>query len=126
MTKYKRSGVSNKDVQISYLMGGMEAVLELCEKKKISKMSLRRALNGLKEKGNSATDFECWARKNIATSGQRGRKVPSEGDKRSYRAQSINVGTSFLRLPLGSLHCQKGDLLSVSFDREQIVVKKAA
>jgi hypothetical protein len=55
----------------------------------------------------------------------RGKAPPSAGEKRRYRVQHLEEGAPFLRLPMSSLGCQKGDEVVASFEDGRIVVTPA-
>jgi hypothetical protein len=121
--RLKQTHVSFKDLQIAYLKDGLASVIQLYQEGKASKMALKKACASLKQMGTLSSSFEQWIKENIKVS-SRGRSTPKAGTERMYRAQSINKGGSFLRLPLASLGIEKGQVLSVSFENNKIVIQK--
>lgn len=119
----KRPVSSFKDVQIAYLMGGVDAVNDLLKGNKASKSTIRRALRDLQSSGKDVDAFERWVIENVGALG-RGRSAPSSGEVRTYKAQQVKAGGPFLRLPLDVLGIQKGGVIRVRFDADQIVVTK--
>ncbi|MES2503971.1 MAG: hypothetical protein V4534_03750 [Myxococcota bacterium] len=119
----KRSTVSFKDIQIAYLMDGVNSIARLHKEGKASGITIRRALTNLKESGREVAGLEKWIRENLGT-GIRGRTAPTPGQERIYRAQQIKTSGPFLRLPLAALQIDKGEVVSVVFQKDQIVVKK--
>ncbi len=119
----KRSTVSFKDIQIAYLMDGINSIAKLHQEGKASGITIRRALTNLKETGREVAGLEAWIRENLGN-GVRGRTAPSAGQERIYRAQQIKTSGPFLRLPLAALKIDKGEVVSVSFQKDQIIVKK--
>lgn len=85
--------------------------------------TIRRALNHLKTNGSPVDSFEKWFQDNFGA-GTRGRVAPQAGQERIYRAQQIKTSGTFLRLPLAALSITKGDVVTVRFEKERIVVKK--
>lgn len=122
--KKRHSNVSYKDIQISYLVDGIDSISKLYREGHITNISLRKAFNSLKENGRNVAALEKWVHEHLSTS-VRGRKAPQTGQERTYRVQQIKDNTPFLRLPLEALHVDKGQVLSVLFQKDQIVVRKA-
>lgn len=122
--KKRRSSVSYKDIQISYLVGGIDSIGKLYREDHVTKTALRKAVNRLKESGRNIAALEKWAHENL-TPGVRGRRAAKPGQERTYRAQQIHDNPPFLRLPLDALEIDKGQALSVLFQKDQIVVRKA-
>ena|SRR3989338_11711481 len=86
-------------------------------------MSRRRAFNQLKQTGTKIASFEQWVNENLKIK-TRGRKTLVAGSERDYKAQQIEAGGPFLRLPLGALKIEKGQTLSVVFKKDQIIVQR--
>lgn len=122
-SKRKRSTISFKDVQIAYLMDGVSSIEKLHNEKKASTATIRRALNNLRHGGREVTLLEKWIQDNLGV-GVRGRAAPQAGQERVYRAQQIKSSGPFLRLPLSALSVNKGETVSVRFEKDRIVVKK--
>jgi hypothetical protein len=118
-----RNLVSFKDVQIAYLMAGVDGVEKLMEQGQVSKPTIRRALRKFHETGNAPVDFERWVAERVGPIG-RGRSAPSTGETRSYKVQQIKNTGPFLRLPLDSLDILKGGVVRVRFEDDHIVVTK--
>ena len=56
----------------------------------------------------------------------RGRGTPVEGSTRSYRAQQLKGQEPFIRLPVSSLHVEKGQAVTVAFRSGIIEVRSGA
>ena len=110
-------------MQIAYLKDGIGSISKLYQEHKITKTAIRRAFEGLKETGTEVASLEQWILENFKTK-IRGRAAPLIGSKGVYKAQRINTGGSFLRLPLNSLQIEKGQFVSVLFEKDQIIVQK--
>jgi len=119
--KKARSTVSFKDIQIAYLIEGIGGVTELVQNKKNIGQSLRRAERELRAAGTKTDSLAQF----IATigTGTRGRSVPATGQERIYRAQKLQSGGVFLRLPLSPLGTGKSGKVKVRFERDRIVVE---
>jgi hypothetical protein len=122
-SRRKRSTLSFKDVQIAYLMNGVNSVERLHKDGKASTATIRRALSHLRTGGREVSVLEKWIHDNLGI-GARGRTAPQAGQERVYRAQQIKTSGPFLRLPLSALAVGKGETVTVSFEDERIVVKK--
>ncbi|MDA0713100.1 MAG: hypothetical protein O2897_03830 [bacterium] len=122
-TRRKRSTLSFKDVQIAYLMNGVPSIEKLHKDGKASTATIRRALSHLRSGGREITSLENWIQDNLGV-GVRGRAAPQAGQERVYRAQQIKTSGPFLRLPLSALSIHKGEVVSVCFEKDRIVVKK--
>jgi hypothetical protein len=118
-----RSAVSFKDVQIAYLCSGILPVEQMYNRHLASVNTIRRALHNLKTNGSPVEPFEKWFHNNFGA-GIRGRAAPQAGQERIYRAQQIKTSGTFLRLPLTALSINKGDVVTVRFERDRIIVKK--
>ncbi len=121
--KRKRSTLSFKDVQIAYLMSGITSVEKLHKDGKASTATIRRALTHLRTGGREVATLEKWIQDNLGI-GVRGRAAPQAGQERVYRAQQIKTSGPFLRLPLSALSINKGEVVTVRFEKDRIVVKK--
>jgi len=121
--KKKKSYFSFKDLQIAYLKDGIGMVTKLYQEGRASRITIKKACESLKNLGTPISSFEQWIEENISVN-PRGRSVPKVGSERTYRAQKIKIGGPFLRLPLSSLQIEKGQALSVSFEKNKIVIQK--
>ena len=122
-SRRKRSTFSFKDVQIAYLMNGLPSIEAIHKQNQASNATIRRALTQLRTGGREVTTLEKWIHDNLGL-GVRGRAAPQAGQERVYRAQQIKTSGPFLRLPLGALSVNKGEVVSVRFEKDRIVVKK--
>lgn len=116
-------GLSYKDVQILFLSDGLGKIEKFVKGDLISVTSLRKAAKNFVEtknkNGQALVDF-VEAR---FPAGARGRRSPEAGDKRVYKAQQIDDGALFIRLPVDTLVDEKGGTVSVSFEDGVITVK---
>lgn len=119
----RRSAVSFKDVQIAYLCSGMTPIEQMYSRRQASVSTIRRALNHLRTNGSPVEALEKWFQENFGA-GARGRAAPQAGQERVYRAQQIKTSGTFLRLPLSALSIGKGEVVTVRFEKDRIVVKK--
>jgi hypothetical protein len=115
--------LSYKDLQIAYLSDGVNAVEKLLKDGKASRGAVRKALDALRQQGAAAATLDDFVKTHIGQ-GRRGRSAPLVGTDRTYRAQKLNPGSPFLRLPLEALGVKKGGLVTVRFERDRIVVTK--
>lgn len=125
MTKKGQSGrsiLSFKDIQIAYLLEGMPAVLRLVKGRKNVAPLLRRALKELQKAKKSTDVLETFIEENYSAK-TRGRTVPELGQERVYKAQKLETGGAFLRLPLTPLGTRKGGHVRVRFERDRIIVE---
>ena len=118
----KRKLVSFKDIQIAYLIGGIEGVEKLVDGKKNAGTLLRRAVKELKGAGKPTEALDHYIADRHGP-GTRGRAVPVSGQERLYKAQKIHAGGPFLRLPLAPLGTNKGGFVRVRFEKNQIIVQ---
>jgi hypothetical protein len=118
----KRPLISFKDIQIAYLIEGIEGVERLIEGRKNISSLLRRAVKELKAVGKKTEALDRFIAENHGP-GTRGRAVPITGQERIYKAQKIHDGAPFLRLPLAPLGTDKGGFVRVRFERDQIIVR---
>jgi hypothetical protein len=125
-TKTPRAGkrLSYKDIEIAFLTDGVTAIEKLLNDGKASRSAVRKALDALQGAGASSAALEDFVKTHIGQ-GRRGRSAPLVGAERNYRAQKLESGSAFLRLPLEALGVKKGGLVSVRFERDRIVVIKA-
>lgn len=121
-TKGKRTLVSFKDIQIAYLLEGLDGVERLIKGRRNAGQLLRRAVKELKSAGKKTETLDKFIAQRHGP-GTRGRSVPSTGQERLYKAQRIHAGGPFLRLPLAPLGTDKGGFVRVRFERDQITVK---
>ncbi len=116
--------LSYKDVQIAYLADGVSAVEKLLKDGKTSRAAVRKALEALRQQGAAAATLDDFVKTHIGSSGRRGRSAPLVGSDRTYRAQKLETGSPFVRLPLDALGVKKGGLVTVRFERDRIIVSK--
>jgi hypothetical protein len=122
-TSSTKRAVSYKDLQIAYLSNGVSAIQQLLAEGSTTKSSVRRALQAFTDAGAAAATLDDFVKTHIGQ-GRRGRAAPLVGAERSYRAQKLNSGSTFLRLPLEALGVQKGGLVTVRFERDRILVTR--
>lgn len=120
----KRKVISYKDVQIAYLLDGVEGVDKLIRGRRSAGSVVKRALRELKAQGKDATTLEDFVAERFGRVG-RGRSVPRPGEERKYKAQQLKSGVPFLRLPLNTLAIQKGKQVRVRFEEDKIIVAPA-
>ena len=109
-----------KDVQLAYIIDGIEGVSNLTPLP--GKPTLIQAINGLNDKGMDTDDLLAFTASNYPGGGGRGRASITIGESRTYKVQAVKDGSVFLRLPLSTLNVEKGDTVSVSFDDGKVVV----
>lgn len=109
-----------KDVQLAYIIDGIEGVTKLSPVP--GKKTLLQAINGLDAKGMEVGDLIEFTALNYPGGNGRGRASIQVGDSRTYKVQAVKDGAVFLRLPLSTLNVEKGDTISVSFELGRIVV----
>ncbi len=118
-----RKVISFKDIQIAYLLDGIEGVDRLVKGRKSPAAVLKRALRELKSQGSDTSELEGYVAEKFGSTG-RGRSVPQAGEERRYKAQQIKAGAPFLRLPLNTLGIKKGKQVRVRFEADRIVVTR--
>ena len=111
-------------MQIAYLADGVSAVEKLLREGKTSRAAIRKALEALRQQGAAAATLDDFVKTQIGTSSRRGRSAPLVGSDRTYRAQKLETGSAFVRLPLDALGVKKGGLVTVRFERDRIIVSK--
>jgi hypothetical protein len=116
--------LSYKDVQIAYLADGVSAVEKLLNEGRTSRAAVRKALEALRQQGAAAATLDDFVKSHLGQGGRRGRTAPLIGTDRTYRAQKLETGSPFVRLPLEALGVKKGGLVTVRFERDRIIVTK--
>ena len=116
--------LSYKDVQIAYLADGVSAVEKLLNDGRTSRAAIRKALDALRQQGAAAATLDDFVKTHLGQGGRRGRTAPLVGTDRTYRAQKLDTGSPFVRLPLEALGVKKGGLVTVRIERDRIVVTK--
>ncbi len=116
--------LSYKDVQIAYLADGVSAVEKLLKDGRTSRAAVRKALEALRLQGAAAATLDDFVKSQLGSTGRRGRSAPLVGSDRTYRAQKLETGSPFVRLPLDALGIKKGGLVTVRFERDRIIVSK--
>jgi hypothetical protein len=116
--------LSYKDAQIAYLSDGIGALERLVRERKVSRAALRKAVDALREAGAASGPLDQFVSTHLGT-GRRGRAAPQVGSERTYRAQQLEQGSPFLRLPLDALNIRKGASVTVRFERDRIIISKS-
>lgn len=122
VTKKAERGLSYKDVQILFLSDGLAKIEKLLNGGLVSKTSLRRAAQEFAN-NKAAQSFLDFVEARLGGRRRRGRRSPSSGETRTYKAQQIDDGSLFIRLPVNSLVKNKGQAVTVSFTVDRINVK---
>ena len=114
----KKTIVSFKDIAMHYMMGGLDAVKRLDKKMKdnpandgdgLSSKTLWGALDEMEGSTIDVTELRAYTIENHGEPSEgRGRTNPVVGESRTYKAQKLEKGDCFLRLPLGALNVEKG------------------
>ena len=124
--KPKRSIVQYKDLAMAFMMSNvnMDEIRKLNNKTSITKSTHKKAVDVLKESATKfdTTEYEKWVEETFGSTEGRGRTAPSVGESRNYKTQKVEKSGPFIRLPLDSLACGKGDIVKVSFNDGSILV----
>lgn len=126
--KRNNHGLSFKDVQLSYMLHGLDAVKNLFLTKKVSGKVLEHAAADLAATGK-AEDFVSWVKEAVivknTASAIRGRGSPKSGNVREYKVQLVGKkGSPFIRLPIPN--GSKGQRITVTFNSDEtITISKA-
>lgn len=117
--KNRKPGVTAKDMQLTYLTLGVDAVHTIVAHGHGTMHTAKRALAALNLAGNAAEDFSAWVANN---SNGRGRPPPSVGEVRQYTVQKVKGQAPFIRLPINCIGLDKGDVATVTFGRDCLYV----
>jgi hypothetical protein len=114
---------SFKDLSLAFLSSGLDGIRELSA----SKSTHKKAIQYLKETGRDVADYESYladvsVTRNGAPNSGRGRPAPKVGSSRIYKAQKAPNTGPFIRLPLETIGCDKGQSVRVEFESDRIVV----
>jgi hypothetical protein len=124
----RTKGVQSKDFVIAFLLDGIAGVEKLDATRTTTRANRRSVLLGalsqLKAEGRSVDGLTQYVESNFASQ-ERGRALPLAGTTKDYKAQQIDKGGVFLRLPLTPLQMKKQGLVRVVFETDRIVVTKA-
>jgi hypothetical protein len=117
--------ISNKDLQVAFLVNGIEGVQAMTADNVPAKATLQAAIDSLENLGQEVAPLVAFMDTlHPAGDGSRGRSAPEVGDTRTYKAQVVKDGEAFLRLPLSTLGALKGENITVAFADGQIVVTR--
>lgn len=113
-------GLSFKDVQLRYMLDGLDAVKELFLTRKVSPKVLEKAALDLESAGKGS-DFASWVRDSVVSNApgttHRGRGAPGAGQVRTYKVQLVGEdGAPFIRLPIPESN--KGDSVTATFNSD--------
>lgn len=126
MSEAKR--INHKDLTIAFLSGGTQNVLDEIKKHQPSDpgMMLRKASVALSHMGQDTQELERIIAEKFPpkSAGQRGRKPVSNGETRTFKVQDVN-GQKFIRLPVSTMHLDKGDEINVKFNSSNEIVVSA-
>ncbi len=115
--------ISNKDLQVAFLVNGIEGVQAMTSDNVPAKATLQAAIDSLENLGQEVAPLIAFMDTlHPAGDGSRGRSAPQNGDTRTYKAQVVKDGAPFLRLPLDTLKAMKGENITVAFEHNKIVV----
>ncbi len=114
----KRIGMSYKDVLLTFLQQGTDAVADLYKAKKISRETIRLALKKADPKTDTAK-LRAWV--DAVFGGSRPRSAPEVGEERDYVVQRLpKEGGNFLKVPVQEGLADKGDMLRARFEKDGI------
>lgn len=115
--------ISNKDLQVAFLVNGIEGVQAMTADNVPAKATLQAAIDSLENLGQEVAPLVAFMELlHPAGDGSRGRSAPQNGETRTYKAQVVKGGSPFLRLPLDTLKADKGEDITVAFENGKIVV----
>ena len=121
----RTSKKSAKDYVIDYLLQGHSALTEAVSRGEINKMKAKQIVDTLTQQGHDAALLQQSFGKLLTGGHGRGRTPAAVGERRSYRAQQISDDDHvFARIPLATLGVAKGGQISVSFERDRLVITK--
>ena len=123
-TSDRKKATSFKDAQIIYLTGGWAAFALAINKGDLSRICIRKTHAALKAVNRSCVQLDTYVETKLGGGG-RGRRQPTTGSIRPYRAQAQD-GVTFLRLPLAPLGLAKGEIADVAFEADRIVIQRRA
>jgi len=124
-TKAKKTSLTYKDVIIMFLAEGLSLVEKNVEIGRVTVNAVRRAAKDLQASfPERAETLSAFAEKVRPVHTGRGRSQPVPGDERDYKAQKLGKNEPFLRLPLSVLDVKKGQLITVRFAADRLVVVK--
>ncbi len=122
----KKKSLDYKDVQILFFKHGTDAIVKGIENQEIAIPVARRAVAEIQKEDPNVKELLSSVLSKYAPRGFRGREMPKVGEHRDYKAQALKADAPFLRLPLRPLGIKKGDSVRVSFEADQLVVKKVS
>mgnify|MGYP005656841609 CR=1 FL=1 len=115
--------ISNKDLQVAFLVNGIDGVRAMTADSVPAKATLQAAIDSLENLGQEVAPLVAFMETlHPASDGSRGRSAPQNGETRTYKAQVVKDGSPFLRLPLDTLKAMKGEDITVAFENGKIVV----
>ena len=115
--------ISNKDLQVAFLVNGIEGVQAMTADNVPAKATLQAAIDSLENLGQEVAPLVAFMETlHPASDGSRGRSAPQNGETRTYKGQVVKDGSPFLRLPLDTLKAMKGEDITVAFENGKIVV----
>ena len=115
--------ISNKDIQVAFLVNGVNGVSDMVAENVPAKATLQAAVDALENLGQDVSLLIAFMETlHPAGDGTRGRSAPQNGDVRTYKAQVVKDGGPFLRLPLDTLNAMKGENMTVAFEHGKIIV----
>jgi hypothetical protein len=122
----KVTSISYKDIMILALTGNQGKVSTFFETGMVSRNSLKKAVIGMNGRKN-AEMFRALAEKLVPgiTSGTRGRRLPRNGESRTYKvARRANSKAGYVRIPVSVL-AGLGKNVQVNFDAAVVRISAA-
>jgi len=116
--------ITSKDLQISFLMGGLAEVNDSIKGSKTpGKKVWKDTLVALDAMGIEAGDLAAAVTAMFPASGKgRGKQQPVDGEKRTYSVQVVRNSAPFIRLPLSILGVERGQEVNVTFGTKSVRV----
>lgn len=120
----KKNRVDFKDIQITAILNGVDAVRKMYDEKPFTKATLEKAVNSLPD-AELADALRSEFHDMFKSAGGRGRKAATLGDHRQFTVQQVKDGDLFVRLPVRLLsdNLAKGDKVVVQFSADGILVR---
>lgn len=121
----KSTRITSKDLALLMVMDGLSAIASKHENTDggLAPATVDGAIELLAKQPSVAAELQAFRDETfVASNGQRGRPAVAVGDSRDYKAQQINDGSVFIRLPVDLLGVAKEGAVTVSFEAGRLVV----
>ena len=117
-----KTRITNKDLQVAYLVNGVAGVQAMTSDNVPAKITFQTAIDSLEKLGQEVDPLIAYMETHYSSDTGALRTAPQNGETRTYKVGQPRDGAPKVSIPLNTLNAAKGDNVNVSFENGKIVI----